>query len=690
MLLPLSYGLEVIRFLDQTSPRPRTGTDPHYSDNEVHRHRTNDYPDVMASVNLKQNRKPAELVFRDVCVFSGEKEILCNVSGKVRPGELLSVMGPSGSGKTTLLNTLSGRQKINSGLITVNGEPIRKQQRRNICYVLQEDVFFANLTVRQVLTHSALLRLPDAMPYHEKMFHVERIIDVLDLRQCLNNIIGDGLKRGLSGGEKKRTSIACELLTNPTTMLLDEPTSGLDSGAAVSLMSTLKYCAEKEHKTVVVTVHQPSSQIFHMFDRLLLLTDGQVAYFGPTNGVFEFFSNIGLHIAAHYNPADFIIGQLKKSSGIREKLIIAAKDLSEVKEVGIDIENTSSICEFSHLTSLYSTEAEDTADSGVSSWPDLHDSAFGSDISLSEEIDKWPTCFWTQLKILSRRNFQEAHYRMLSRLNWIQTVGLGIVSGLLWFQVERTETNLSDIQGWVGFGFRFLITGQDFLFAEVVSLFSLTNGTKSSGVLLLIPSEREVINKERASGTYRLSAYYLAKMVGELPLTVTLPSVFHCISYSMLGLHDPRIFLSLWGFLLLNTVVAQSVGLLVGALCVDLQVSVTVSALYSLSTMLFGGFYAKAIPSWLLWLRYLSMVHYAFNNMQMIEFGGDLSIRCASHNSQFEACRHGNSSVIPVEDIIEHQGISLPLWANTMILLIFLCVFRLMGYLILRYIRKPR
>ncbi|XP_022246698.1 ABC transporter G family member 14-like [Limulus polyphemus] len=670
MLLPLSYGLEVIRFLDQIPPRPRTGTEYHCPDNEAHSHRSNDYHEVICKGNLKQ-KKPAELVFQDVCVSRNEKKILCNVSGKARPGELLSVMGPSGSGKTTLLNALSGRVKIDSGLITVNGAPLSKRQKRNICYVLQEDAFFANLTLRQVLMHSALLRLPDTMPYHEKMAHVEHIIDVLDLRKCLNTIIGDGLKRGLSGGEKKRASIACELLTNPTTMLLDEPTSGLDSGTALCLMSTLKYYAEKERKTVVVTVHQPSSQIFYMFDRLLLLADGQVAFFGATHRIVEFLSDIGLQIAAHYNPADFIIEQVKKNPEVREKFISATKSFIEINEVSAQMEFNSLVSAPVQSTND-SAASEGNEDCDVPSWSDAYSSVSGSEDSFTGTFEKWPTSFWTQLKVLSERNFQEAHSRMLSRLNWIQTIGLGIVSGLLWFQVERTETNLSDIQGWMFFSMTYWM------------LFALF------GALTSFPPEREVINKERSSGTYRLSAYYLAKMIGEFPLTVTLPSAFHFISYPMLGLHDGRIFLSLWGFLLLNTIVAQSVGLLVGATCVDLQVSVTVSALYSLSTMLFGGFYAKSIPSWLLWLRYLSIVHYAFNNMQIVEFGGGVPISCAPHYSQFEACRHGNSSVILLEDIIDHQGMWLPLWANTLILLIFLCMFRLMGYLILRYIRKPR
>lgn len=136
-------------------------------------------------------------------------------------------MGPSGCGKTTLLDALSGQRAIDAGCIRLGlHERVSKKWRRKICYVLQQDIFFAELTLRETLAYTAMLRMPDRMARAEKMRCVDNILETLELTGCQHTKIGDYMNRGLSGGEKKRANIACELLTNPSIMLLD--VRGLD------------------------------------------------------------------------------------------------------------------------------------------------------------------------------------------------------------------------------------------------------------------------------------------------------------------------------------------------------------------------------------------------------------------------------------------------------------------------------
>ncbi|RWS29370.1 ABC transporter G family member 21-like protein, partial [Leptotrombidium deliense] len=703
-----------------------------------------------------------------------KRQILDDITGFARPGEMVGIMGPSGSGKTTLLNTLSGRLKPDCGCIALNGETLNKQLRRRICYVLQHDIFFPDLTLKQTLIYTALLRLPDSMSYQHKIKKVEHIIDLLDLRQCQNTIIGDILKRGLSGGEKKRANIACELLTNPSVMLIDEPTSGLDSTTAFNIIHTLKEYAVKERKTMVATVHQPSSQIFFLFDRLLLLSNGKLAYFGSVEDVVPFFSRIGYQIEPHFNPADFMMEKIKMSAEDELKIVTAAKGLNKSpphspkleKETSINsnhsnhIKNDSSYVieanEDNDCNAKLSSESQEVEtkplwsdcaneehtdvsnnigvgktvelkvvvdesckkinkvytkivnddDSGRSSWTETDRSStstfssssstastddmyYGSSLySSSHKINKderWPTSFSSQFKVLTKRNFYEARGRLLSKMNWIQTICLGLVTGLMWFQVQRTESTLNDIRGWMFFSSSYWM------------LFAWFGGLTS------IPTEIEVINKERISGAYRLSSYYLAKTVGELPLTITPPSVFYIISYPMFGCYNWTTFLLQWAFLILNSVVAQSIGLFIGMSSMHLETSVMFSALYSTATNLFAGFYSSAIPPWLSWLRYFSIVYYAFHNMQLIEFFSGPPITCSPINSRFTYClnqRNGSKPLeeiaIPYEELIRQidnfnqDSEPLPIWLNTLALLFFLLIFRVSGYLVLKYIRKPK
>ncbi|KAI9250829.1 P-loop containing nucleoside triphosphate hydrolase protein [Helicostylum pulchrum] len=221
------------------------------------------------------NSAEISMTFSDISYIVAGKPILTNISGYVEPGQMLAVMGPSGAGKSSLLDILAKKHKrgVTSGRILINGmSPTRQQFKRITGFVDQDDSLMGTLTVRETLTYAALMRLPRHMPLQKKQKRVEEVIQELGISKIADSMIGIPGQRGISGGEKRRVSIGKELVTSPSLLFLDEPTSGLDAYNAGVVMECLKKLAHEGKRTVVVTIHQPRSNIFKMFDSLMLLT----------------------------------------------------------------------------------------------------------------------------------------------------------------------------------------------------------------------------------------------------------------------------------------------------------------------------------------------------------------------------------------------------------------------------------
>ena len=237
-----------------------------------------------------------------------EKTILNGVTGMACPGEILAVLGPSGSGKSTLLNALAGRiqGQCYTGSVLANGRKLGKSMLRRTGFVTQDDILYPHLTVRETLIFCSLLRLPNSLTKQEKISLADSVIAELGLAKCENTIIGNSFIRGVSGGERKRVSIAHEMLINPSLLILDEPTSGLDSTSAYRLVSTLVSLAQKG-KTIVTSMHQPSSRVYQMFHSVLVLSEGSALYFGKGSQAMSYFDTIGFTPSFPMNPADFLL-----------------------------------------------------------------------------------------------------------------------------------------------------------------------------------------------------------------------------------------------------------------------------------------------------------------------------------------------------------------------------------------------
>ncbi|KAF3330745.1 ABC transporter G family member 15-like protein [Carex littledalei] len=258
----------------------------------------------------------AYLVWEDLTAvlpsYGGHKQprkLLQGINGYAVPGRIMAIMGPSGAGKSTLLDALAGRLGRNvvlTGKVLLNGRK-RRLDYGVVAYVTQENVLLGTLTVRETITYSALLRLPTTMSKEEVRNVVENTIEEMGLQDCSDRTIGNWHLRGISGGEKKRLSIALEILTRPRLLFLDEPTTGLDSASAFFVIQALRQMAIDGNKTIISSVHQPSSEVFSLFDDLCLLSGGEVVYFGDAKSATKFFAEVGFPCPSRRNPSDHFL-----------------------------------------------------------------------------------------------------------------------------------------------------------------------------------------------------------------------------------------------------------------------------------------------------------------------------------------------------------------------------------------------
>ncbi|KAM7279320.1 hypothetical protein ACFE04_006454 [Oxalis oulophora] len=533
---------------------------------------------------FKQANRPVTLKFEDVIykiktkkqggcfqktVKAEEKLILKGISGIVNPGEILAMLGPSGSGKTTLLTALGGRlgEGKLTGKITYNNKHFTNLMKRNTGFVTQDDVLYPHLTVTETLVFTALLRLPNNFTSQEKKMHAEAVITQLGLTKCKNSIIGDPFLRGVSGGERKRVSIGQEMLINPSLLLLDEPTSGLDSTTAQRIVSTLWDLATGG-RTIVMTIHQPSSRLFYMFSKVLLLSDGCPLYFGEGSGAMDYFASIGYSPSLAMNPSDFM---LDLANGVTPDEAVG--DQNAVKQ---------------SLVSAYKANLADNLKTEINQIETEHPNK-----AEERKVERWATTWWQQFSVLLKRGLKERKYESFSGLKVGQVVVVAALTGLLWWQ-----SDVAHLQDQIGL--LFFYTGFWGFFPLFQAIFTF-------------PPERKMLEKERSSGMYRLSSYFIARIVGDLPMELVLPTFFVATTYFMAGLkHSAIKFVFTLLVLLLNVLVSQGLGLALGALVMDLKSATVLGSVIMLTFLLAGGYYVTHVPVFISWIQYISISNYTY------------------------------------------------------------------------------
>ncbi|KAG2542099.1 ABC transporter G family member 26-like [Panicum virgatum] len=573
---------------------------------------------------------------------SSSKHILKGIAGSVDPGEILALMGPSGSGKTTLLKILGGRLSGGiKGQITYNDTPYSPYLKKRIGFVTQDDVLFPQLTVEETLVFAAFLRLPARMSKQQKRDRVDAIITELNLERCRHTKIGGAFVRGVSGGERKRTSIGYEILVDPSLLLLDEPTSGLDSTSASKLILILQRLA-KTRRTIITTIHQPSSRMFHMFDKLLLISDGHAIYHGKARDCMHHFSSLGFVPEIPMNPAEFL---LDLATGNLDDISVpeALRGSPDPQEFRSHV--------IRHLQLKYrsAAAAASGAEAAARRAPTEQ-----LRLAVRARKDRRGIGWFQQFAVLSRRTFRERASDYLDKMRLAQAVGVALLLGLLWWKSKTgNEAQLRDQVGLI-----FYIC----IFWTSSSLF---------GSVYVFPFEKLYLVKERKADMYRLSAYYASSTLCDAVPHVVYPVLFMAILYFMADLRRtvPCFFLTLLATLLI-VFTSQGTGELLGAAILSVKRAGMMASLVLMLFLLTGGYYVQHIPRFIRWLKYVSFMHYGFNLLLKAQYHGHLTYDCGSRGG----CRRLQSS--PSFDTVDLDGTMREVW----ILLAMAFAYRLLAY----------
>lgn len=577
------------------------------------------------------NNKCLQISWENLEVFTNDKKkkvLLNNLSGNITGG-FTAIMGASGSGKSTLLNTLSYRMDRNikkSGFIYMNNrEYTHADFKSNAGYVMQKDILNPDLTVEETLYYNSKLRLPNTTTEEDINDRVNYVIHKMGLENTKNTIVGSPLKKGISGGECKRLCIAIELLNNPKLLFLDEPTSGLDAGTALSVCTYLKKLSQ-EGINVVCTIHQPPQKVFSLFDNLILLDKGEIIYMGLVSRLNEFYSFSGFPIPNNINPADYMIDILTDTNtNNREKLL---NKYNEIKSTN-------------SRTTIIDEEAG---------------------IILYNRNDNQKISWNKQFKILFERSMKEQWRKRTGiMIDIFNNIIIALLLGGVFYQVDNSQRNAT--------------LRSPFLF------FCCINQGLSSSLSTVnsFPEDRVLSLHERRSGTYKTSAYFMAKMTAESLIQMIKPILFSCIVYFMVGLHnDAANFFIFMGIMILCSMAATSLALMISALCKTATLALKVLAFCLEVSRLFGGFFLEPsrLPLYFSWLDALSFIKYAFVSVSLNEYK-NVVFTCPSNSTC--PIKYG-------EDIISMKGYDyINIGTGVGILILYIIIMRFIAYIGLRF-----
>ncbi|KAF7638719.1 ABC transporter domain-containing protein [Meloidogyne graminicola] len=596
----------------------------------------------------------------------GKKYILNNVYGVAYPGEVLALMGAM----------VLALRKISA-------------------YVQQEDLFIGSMTVVEHLRFMAIMRMGKHYSAKERERRVQGVMAELGLKNCANTIIGwPNRLKGLSGGERKRLAFASEIMTGPPILFCDEPTSGLDSYLAKQVIQVLKDLARRKNMTIIVTIHQPSSQLFEMFDKICLLAEGKLAFLGTTSEAIPFFESLGYTLPENFNPADFFIGILAdaaKSKGSRRRIyskinkicsafiksdtgkqlmielssngsegssppinnkqnIVLNNNLNENNE-GIQIFDISTDESISSSTPEYVEEVmEENEEKNENFFPLFMTTTITSNKEISKlelnksskEMQRYKSTWLQQFFALTRRSFFiTIREPMLLKVRLFQTLLISLILGIIYFQTPIRQTTIMNING--------------LIFQSVANM----NFMFQFGAAHIFCDELPIFMREHLSNLYRVDTYFLAKNIAELFQYIIYPLIFSSIVYWMSGfVHNILAYSSFVLSCICVTNVAVSLSYASSCIFGTTDLAIAMLPVVVIPLLAFGGFYInqQSLPSYFYPIKFISYFGYAYESAAISQWTRIDSIPGCNNQTLFNNLTEYNTCYMTGMDVLDSLG----------------------------------
>ncbi|XP_078431904.1 pleiotropic drug resistance 1 [Wolffia australiana] len=515
-------------------------------------------------------------------------QLLRGVTGAFRPGVLTALMGVSGAGKTTLMDVLAGRKTGGyiEGDIRISGYPkVQSTFARISGYCEQTDIHSPQVTVRESLIYSAFLRLPKEVSKEDKLRFVDEVMDLVELHNLKDGLVGLPGITGLSTEQRKRLTIAVELVANPSIIFMDEPTSGLDARAAAIVMRTVRNTVNTG-RTVVCTIHQPSIDIFEAFDELLLMKrGGQVIYAGPlgqhSRKVIEYFEAIPgvAKIQDKYNPATWML----EASSIATEVRLGTDFAEQYKNSDLHRRNKELVKELST--------------------PPLGSNDLWFSSEYSQPIwGQFKSCLWKQWWTYWR----SPEYNLA---RFLFTLACALMIGTIFWKIGQKRSNATDLLTIIGG-----------MYAAVMFV-GINN---CSSIQPIVAIERTVFYRERAAGMYSALPYAIAQVVLEIPYVFLQTTYYTVIVYAMLSFQwTAKKFLWFFFVNFISFLYFTFYGMMTVAISPNHQVAAIFAATFYSLFNLFSGFFIPRprIPKWWVWYYWICPVAWTVYGLIASQFG---------------------------------------------------------------------